>query len=440
MLAARRKLAAEAKFCYQFSHALTPTISIAMIVVFLTSYFVEKAQAGMYFDTLQIRLFISFCILMFLLRGLWPKALYRFGHITWLFFVGLLLPYCYGSIVILNAAMSPPDSSVNLFTVTEYVLSSFFLVQVVFHIPLILAVWVSANCLVFVQLFFLQDVNTSLVITTSVFVLPFLVTVLFVGGIINRSLFNFQRDKEQAVWNVANAIAHQLRTPLATIRILSAGSKNYLPALVSEYRKALEENKIRDPISTRKLDVLENALNSITNEVQHSGALINILIANSKPFEYRDSPKNGINVRNIIHKAIATYPYNSPHERSLVTICDGDDFEINALENMMLHVMFNLIANAVEFSQKRKGGRIRIWYEQNNPWNKVYVRDTGIGIPRKYQHLIFDPFFSRNSLNGTGIGLSFCKSVMEGIGGKIECDSVEGEYCQFSLFFKKPTS
>ena len=40
-------------------------------------------------------------------------------------------------------------------------------------------------------------------------------------------------------------------------------------------------------------------------------------------------------------------------------------------------------------------------------------------------------------MNGTGIGLSFCKSVMEGIGGKIEVESEEGEFTKFALSFPK---
>ena len=83
---------------------------------------------------------------------------------------------------------------------------------------------------------------------------------------------------------------------------------------------------------------------------------------------------------------------------------------------MVLHVMYNLIGNAVEYTQKRTGGKIKIWLERGKPWNKVVVWDSGIGIPKKLQHMVFEPFFSRNSPNGTGIGLSFCESVMERLG------------------------
>ncbi|MCZ6643270.1 MAG: HAMP domain-containing sensor histidine kinase, partial [Gammaproteobacteria bacterium] len=62
----------------------------------------------------------------------------------------------------------------------------------------------------------------------------------------------------------------------------------------------------------------------------------------------------------------------------------------------------------------------------------------GPGIPRSRQKEIFDRFYTTTDEGlGTGIGLSFCKMVMESLGGRITCDSVEGEYTTFSLYFPK---
>jgi signal transduction histidine kinase len=64
------------------------------------------------------------------------------------------------------------------------------------------------------------------------------------------------------------------------------------------------------------------------------------------------------------------------------------------------------------------------------------VTDTGPGIPASLKHQIFDRFFSTIRYGqGAGIGLSFCKMVMESIGGEIQCESREGEYTTFRLIF-----
>jgi signal transduction histidine kinase len=434
-----RELTQEAKYSYQFSRSLSPLVLFLIIVAYIGSSYVEHILAELNFETFWLRVFVAVWVPPFLLRDYWPEFLARTGYILWTVSIGVVLPVCFGLILVVNAAMTPPEAHINYFAIAEYVLSLFFLVQILFHIRLVLVVWTTSSCVVALSVLSISEPNVDLIWANCLYVLPFFLTVLLMGGIINRSLFNFQRDKEQAVWNIANAIAHQLRTPLATIRNLSTGSKNNMPRLVDGYHKAIDQNLIEQPISERKLTILDEALDSITNEVQHSNALIDILIANSKPFEYHETPKNRIHISGIIHKAVDAYPYNNPHERALVTVDTYDDFEISALENMVLHVMFNLVANAVEFSQKSPNGQVKIWLEQGAEWNKVYFWDNGIGIPRKYLHLVFDPFFSRNSQNGTGIGLSFCKSVMEGVGGKITCDSKEGKYCQFSLFFPTPS-
>ena len=48
---------------------------------------------------------------------------------------------------------------------------------------------------------------------------------------------------------------------------------------------------------------------------------------------------------------------------------------------------------------------------------------------------IFDDFFTSDKKGGTGLGLPFCKRVMEAFGGDITCESVEGEGVEFCLRF-----
>jgi signal transduction histidine kinase len=66
----------------------------------------------------------------------------------------------------------------------------------------------------------------------------------------------------------------------------------------------------------------------------------------------------------------------------------------------------------------------------------LYVIDYGLGINRKALKSIFDKFYSRHR-GGVGIGLFFCKSAMEQMGGSIKCESEEGKYTKFILDFSK---
>jgi signal transduction histidine kinase len=66
----------------------------------------------------------------------------------------------------------------------------------------------------------------------------------------------------------------------------------------------------------------------------------------------------------------------------------------------------------------------------------VEIVDDGPGIPSAIRRHIFSRFYTTaTNGQGAGIGLSFCKMVMESIGGEIQCESREGEYTTFRLIF-----
>lgn len=430
-------LLAQARFSFHYSHALTPSSGAAIIVAILLSYLFERNQGDLYFDTFILRVLVAFVVVLMIFRSYWLPKFFLSPYVVWLFFVAVILPYCFGTILIFDAALAPGIYSINLITFSEYVLSSFFLIQILFHTPLVILIWTLGTIAAFAQLLFLEQPNIEAVVQTFFFVLPFFATALLVGGIINKRLFDFQREKEQAVWNVANAIAHQLRTPLATIKNLAKGSEKEMPRLTRAYSSSIEHGIIESRISKQRLAILHNSLASIQEEVKHSSALIDILIANSKPFHTQAAQRINLDITEVTLRAIREFPYNNSDERELIKFTSSHTFSVYSNESMLLHVMFNLISNGIEFCQKREGGEIKIWLSSEENWNKLFFWDSGVGVPQKYLLSIFEPFVSINSPNGTGIGLSFCKSVMEGLGGDIICSSTEGEFCQFTLFFPK---
>ena len=314
------RLIYELKFSYQFSHGITPTGSVVIAFAYVSSYYFEQRYAEMHFDTLVLRIAMALLFLTMMSRQSWPISIRSKMPYIWILFLTIVLPYCYGSILIMDAALSPPNSGLNIILATEYVLSSFFLVQLVFHVPLILIIWLAANLVVLSQLTLLETVNFDQVSQTIFFILPFFLTVLLIGGLINRRLFLFQREKEKAVSKVANAIAHQLRTPLATIRNLASGTEDNLPKLITSYHEMVKKGLVETPIPKPKLNLLKEALNSINEEVRHSNALIDILIANSRPFEHLSTPSTPLDIAKVIDRAAKNYPYNNPIERNLVSL------------------------------------------------------------------------------------------------------------------------
>jgi signal transduction histidine kinase len=97
----------------------------------------------------------------------------------------------------------------------------------------------------------------------------------------------------------------------------------------------------------------------------------------------------------------------------------------------MEQVFVNLLTNAREAVNGRKG-EISISARRVKRWVEISVRDNGRGIKPSDLKRIFDPFFTR-SPNGTGLGLTIVRRIVEQHGGLIDVKSIEGEGTTFVL-------
>ncbi|HYP24989.1 MAG TPA: ATP-binding protein, partial [Actinomycetota bacterium] len=102
----------------------------------------------------------------------------------------------------------------------------------------------------------------------------------------------------------------------------------------------------------------------------------------------------------------------------------------------MVQLLDNLLSNAVKFS--RDGGTVHVRAWSANGEAVIEVADSGIGIPAKEQDRLFERFFrastaTEREIQGTGLGLSVAKTIVELHGGRISCASREGEGTTFRV-------
>ena len=91
-------------------------------------------------------------------------------------------------------------------------------------------------------------------------------------------------------------------------------------------------------------------------------------------------------------------------------------------------ILTNLVKNAIKYTEK---GKIEIGCYKKSENFEIYVKDTGIGIPKDQQQAIFERFIQvdiedRKVRQGAGLGLAISKAYIEMIGGKMWVDSQEG--------------
>ncbi|MCF6332939.1 MAG: ATP-binding protein, partial [Draconibacterium sp.] len=127
---------------------------------------------------------------------------------------------------------------------------------------------------------------------------------------------------------------------------------------------------------------------------------------------------------------------------------EEEDFSFNTDANKIKQILINLLKNAIKFTHD---GHIHygceLLKEKNNAFLKFYVKDTGIGISKDKQNLIFDIFRQADDTHtrkygGTGIGLSVAKRLVEILGGKIwlESEVGVGSTFYFTIPVEKPES
>jgi len=103
----------------------------------------------------------------------------------------------------------------------------------------------------------------------------------------------------------------------------------------------------------------------------------------------------------------------------------------------LVRVFTNIIGNATKYTPE--GGKITATCQHDEFYINVSIADTGMGIPPDKLSLIFEPFFRCGGKNekhsGSGLGLTFCKKIMESHKGCIAVSSKEGEGTTFVLTF-----
>ncbi|MBI5033216.1 MAG: PAS domain-containing sensor histidine kinase [Chloroflexi bacterium] len=219
---------------------------------------------------------------------------------------------------------------------------------------------------------------------------------------------------------IAN-ISHELRTPVTSLRLLTDTLSKELatnPALVAELVAKLRQ----------QVDVLHQ----LADEMM-SLALI----------ESGQMPIRLIEVRlnDLVEATLEIL--RTQAELKHVTIEVQIDKELCALADPdgMRKVFNNLIHNAIKFTPAQ--GRITISAIQVGENIQMQIADMGIGIPARDLPRIFERFYktdqarAASGVRGTGLGLAIAKHIVEGHGGRIWAESVEGKGSTF--YFTLPT-
>lgn len=125
-------------------------------------------------------------------------------------------------------------------------------------------------------------------------------------------------------------------------------------------------------------------------------------------------------------------------EKSSAQIHLGGLPEIWGIPSQMRQLFQNLLSNAIKFRKNDEVPTVRIFSEPWNGLNRIIVQDNGIGFDPKFSDEIFTVFKRLHSyyeFEGSGVGLSICKKIIDRHGGSIKAESKIGEGSKFIIEF-----
>ncbi len=225
----------------------------------------------------------------------------------------------------------------------------------------------------------------------------------------------------ETIVTLSSSIAHELKNYLSGISICAE----------------LSEGRLRD-ISNICAELSGGKLRNIRQRVKAADYLISNLQLQIKSMIAGKPSTEGFRRYSIaknIKEALEQYPSDAG-EKELIMVATTTDFDYVGNPVLTNHILYNLIKNSLRAIKNADKGKITIALELGKKFNKLIFRDTATGIPKEFLPKIFGLFESQmTSQGGTGIGLAFCKWVMQSYGGDIYCDSVEGKYAEFGLRF-----
>lgn len=242
------------------------------------------------------------------------------------------------------------------------------------------------------------------------------------------------QDKVDGMTLVSASMAHQLRTPLAGLNISTKFIKDMIASMICRMTDEIREQHSPIERILRDFSLVEKELTIMDKEIKASLTVIDMLLLNLNP-TMNVSNIEIFSINDCIEDALSRYPF-APNQQKLITWENirENNFEVKSELLLLIHTFFNLIKNSVHSILQKGEGKIEIWVQPDKNINRVYFKDTGMGISEASLPHIFDRFYSKTH-HGTGIGLSFCQWVMHTLGGSIICESVEGEYALFILCF-----
>jgi signal transduction histidine kinase len=241
----------------------------------------------------------------------------------------------------------------------------------------------------------------------------------FMGLILGLSSSNLRREQLNYTLGTMGIMAHELRTPLATMQLIAEAVRNEAPQHGGE--------------SGERLQQLGQRLAHLVHNMNHQ---IDMQITNARLMRLAANPER-ISAADLVRETLDDYPYRNSRERQAVAMRVHGDFQFLGSRQLFAQVVDNLTKNALRSlaaaSSAPQPGDLRVEVGAHGQRGRIVFTDNGIGMNAELRRRIFQPFFSTDHGTGHGLGLAFCQRVVHAARGSIRVKSTPHQGAVFTI-------
>ena len=294
---------------------------------------------------------------------------------------------------------------------------------------------------------FQKDVNASLIWCTSIILMWFVIAGLYISRLFTYHIYGISKTSIALADGKLDA-RYPFKSKIKEIETLRH-SMNYLGEKLERQdtiRKKLisdVSHEIRTPLQILQSNleamidgiypIDEEQMNALYKEVVRFGKLLNNLDL-LKNVEDSESKMNFrvISLNDSLHEVFDSFKIVAK-EKKINYHMKSNETElvmVSADKDALKQLWMNVLSNAFKFTDMK--GEIKVTTSLDHKMCKVVVQDTGIGIAEEDLPYVFERMYrgdkSREQYQGSGIGLTMVKNIVEKHQGKVSIESKEGEF------------